>query len=43
MRPLIGMTVLHCNVCGRTTIIYDKGTAEDQYNKILYDREEPKE
>lgn len=45
MTPLVNAYAVRCNACGQTTVIYDKGTAEDpkqeiQYDKILCKRED---
>lgn len=45
MTPLINAYAVRCGWCGKTTVIYDKGTVEDpkreiRYDKILYERED---
>lgn len=36
--PLVNAYVVRCGACGQTTIIYDKGTAEDPKQEVQYDK-----
>lgn len=38
MTPLINAYAVRCGACGQTTIIYDKGTAEDQKQEVQHDK-----
>ncbi len=38
MMPLINAYAVRCGACGQTTIIYDKGTAEDQKRGVQHDK-----